>query len=171
MTGVIRNPMSDRPVVPLTKTLLPLFVAPLVGAAVLAFGLPHSTAPLPPSHLTPTIGPTLSAPTLLLAVFVGIKVLPFCDSAAAVFVFPILALFPKLRRPNYLLAVLWGIVAAFGATFVLGLVVGGESPLHWVAHFAGAILHDAATLTTTVAGGLSGLVYAVLVRWATGEAF
>ena len=84
----------DIDVLPFTETIPPLALAPLAGLAMLACGS------LPQTGL---------ANVLIVALYMA----PFCYGAAAVFVLPIFAIWPPLRRPSYPVAAIWGILSAW----------------------------------------------------------
>jgi hypothetical protein len=122
----------DIDVLPFTETIPPLALAPLAGLAVLACGSSLSTG---------------LANVLIIAVYAA----PFCYGAAALFVLPILAVWPSLRRPSYPVAAIWGILSAWCAAM---LVMWGQfaEVIRWVP-----------LLGFGAAGAASGLLYACVV--------
>src|ERR1700676_4186001 len=80
---------SDINALRFTETTPPLALAPLAGLAVLACGS------LPQTGL---------ANVLIVALYMA----PFCYGAAALFVLPVLARWPPLRRPSYPVAAILG---------------------------------------------------------------
>jgi hypothetical protein len=123
---------SDNHALPFTETIPPLALAPLAGLAVLACGS------LPQTGL---------ANVLIVALYMA----PFCYGAAALFVLPILAIWPPLRRPSYPVAAIWGILSAWCAAM---LVMWGQfdEVIRWVP-----------LLGFGAAGAASGLLYAYVV--------
>jgi hypothetical protein len=83
---------------------------------------------------------------------------PFCYGAAALFVLPILVVWPVMRRPSYVVAAIWGVLSAWAAGAVL--IVGGHESLRQIVHWETLLLFGAA-------GTASGLLYAVVVRYST----
>jgi hypothetical protein len=124
---------SDINALRFTETIPPLALAPLAGLAVLACGS------LPQTGL---------ANVLIVALYMA----PFCYGAAALFVLPILAIWPLLRRPSYPLAAIWGTVSAWCAG---ALVMWGQfyELVRWEP-----------LLGLGAAGAASGLLYTYVVR-------
>jgi hypothetical protein len=116
-----------------TETIPALALAPLAGLAVLACGSSLSTG---------------LANVSILAVYAA----PFCYGAAALFVLPVLAIWPPLRRPSYPVAAIWGILSAWCAAM---LVMWGQfdEVVRWVP-----------LLGFGAAGAASGLLYTIVVR-------
>ena len=85
--------------VPFTRALGALAATPLVGSVILSL------------TFLPRVGSAFSILVLYIA--------PFAYATAAAFVLPILVLWPPSRRPSYVLAAVWGALAACGAWFVL----------------------------------------------------
>jgi hypothetical protein len=77
---------------------------------------------------------------------------PFCYGAAALFVLPILAIWPALRRPSYPVAAIWGTLSAWCTGT---LVMWGQfyELVRWEP-----------LLGFGAAGAASGLLYAYVVR-------
>lgn len=116
---------------PLRDTLLPLVLAPF--GAVLVLSVSRSVPP--------------SGSYLAIVFLFGYA---FALGAAVVLVLPVLALFPRLRRPSLWIAAVWGASVALIAT---SLVFGASQIFRWeVAAGFGS------------AGAAAGLVYAVAVR-------
>ena len=134
---VVESEKSTGAAVPFTRALGALAVAPLAGTAILA-------------------APALSAgPAFLFAL---LFVAPFAYGAA-VFVLPVLVVWPAARRPNYPIAVAWGTIVAYAALVILTSREAGGLRAH------ASVLDAAATIIwTAVPGGLSGMFYAWLVR-------
>jgi hypothetical protein len=135
---VVEPEKSTTATVPFTRALGALAVAPLAGTAILA-------------------APALMAgPAFLFAL---LYVAPFAYGAAAVFVLPVLIVWPAARRLSYPIAVVWGTFVAYAALlFLASLQVGGLS-VH-----ASVLDAAAAIIWTAVPGGLSGMLYVWLVR-------
>src|SRR6202035_3569192 len=90
----------DIDALPFTETIPPLALAPLAGLGVLACG---------------SFPQTGLANVLNAAVYMA----PFCYRAASLFVLPILAILPPLRRPSYPVAAIWGILSAWCADMLV----------------------------------------------------
>lgn len=117
-----------------SQTLRPLAFAPLAGLAVLTcFELPRAGYNVP---------------------FLAARMAPLCYGAAALFVLPVLVVWPSARRPNYFAAAIWGAVAAWiFMTAIFAPVRGLFEVLRWpVLSGFGA------------AGAVSGLLYSRLVQ-------
>jgi hypothetical protein len=124
---------SDISALRFTETIPPLALAPLAGLAVLACGS------LPQTGL---------ANVLIVALYMA----PFCYGAAALFVLPIFAIWPPLRRPSYPVAAIWGILSAWCVDM---LVMWGQfyEFIRWEP-----------LLGFGAAGAASGLLYTYVVR-------
>ena len=124
---------SDINALRFTETIPPLALAPLAGLAVLACALLPRTGP---------------ADVLIVALYMA----PFCYGAAALFVLPIFAIWPPLRRPSYPVAAIWGILSAWCADV---LVMWGQfyESVRWEP-----------LLAFGAAGAASGLLYTYVVR-------
>jgi hypothetical protein len=124
---------TDIGVLPFTETIPPLALAPVAGLAVLVCGS------LPRTGL---------ANVLMVALYMA----PFCYGAAALFVLPIFAIWPPLRRPSYPVAAIWGILSAWCADV---LVMWGQfyESVRWEP-----------LLGFGAAGAASGLLYTYVVR-------
>ena len=116
-----------------TETIPPLALAPLAGLAVLACASLARTGP---------------ADVLIVALYMA----PFCYGAAALFVLPVLAIWPPLRRPSYPVAALWGTLSARCAGT---LVMWGQ--FYELARWEPLLGFGAA-------GAASGLLYGYVVR-------
>ena len=83
---------------------------------------------------------------------VALYMAPFCYGAAALFVLPIFAIWPPLRRPSYPVAAIWGMLSAWCADM---LVMWGQfyELVRWEP-----------LLGFGAAGAASGLLYAYVVR-------
>ena len=53
----------------------------------------------------------IPAYALTFAPLLALRIAPFCYGAAALFVVPILAIWPAMRRPSYSVALVWGILS------------------------------------------------------------
>jgi hypothetical protein len=123
-------------VVAFSQTIKPLALGPLAGVAVLTGLMLRNSGP----H------------ALTLAPLLALRIAPFCYGAAALFVVPILAIWPAMRRPTYSVAVIWGVLSALAALALLTRVLGQSIRVNWEAlPFGGA-------------GAASGLLYAYVVR-------
>jgi hypothetical protein len=118
--------------VPLTRALGAIAVAPFVGSVI------------------------LTAMFLTLAPALFVYILPFAYGTAALFVLPILVVWPAARRPSYLVAALWGGGAACCARLVLA-----SRGLPVTMSFSAL---STLTLFWSLPGGGSGVFYAWLVR-------
>ena len=119
-------------VVAFSQTIKPLALGPLAGVAVLTCLMLLNSGP----H------------ALTLVPLLALRIAPFCYGAAALFVVPILAIWPSMRRPTYSVAVIWGVLSALAALALLTRVLGQSIRVNWEALPFGA------------AGAASGLLYA-----------
>ncbi len=124
---------SDINALRFTETIPPLALAPLAGLEVLACASLPRTRP---------------ADVLIVALYMA----PFCYGATALFVLPILAIWPPLRRPSYPVAAIWGTLSAWCAGT---LVMWGQ--LYELVRWEPLLGFGAA-------GPASGLLYAYVVR-------
>jgi hypothetical protein len=126
-------------VVAFSQTIKPLALAPSAGLAVLtSVTLRHG-------------GPHM----LFVAPYLAWRIAPFCYGAAVLFVLPILAIWPVIRRPSYLVAAIWGVFSAWAAVALFAWSSGQSlrGTVHWET-----------LLVFGAAGTASGLLYAVVVR-------
>jgi hypothetical protein len=157
------NRESNVNVVPFTETIQSLALAPLAGLAVLTFAMlmQAGTSQLP--HGPAVLSPGLQPHIVFLAPWLALYIAPFCYGAAVLFVLPVLIMWPRLRRPSYAVAAVWGAFAAWAAVAVLSWLQNlrpsvGQilrqmlmPPVEPAALFGGA-------------GAVSGVVYARLAR-------
>jgi len=150
--------MSRRSAIPLTRTLLPLALAPLAGLAVLLVSVavreslhPHARALIP--------GPTV----LELAVLIAWRTAPFCYAPALLLALPLLVFAPSLRRPTYTAATLCGILIAWTSFVILQWTIDTNRDHAFLDALRG-IVQVRALFFFSVVGGATGLLYAVLVR-------
>jgi hypothetical protein len=132
-------------VVAFSQTLKPLVIGTLAAAAIVT-GL--------------TMGNIARGEfprAFMIAPFLALRIAPFCCGAAVLFVVPILAIWPALRRPPYPVAAIWGVLAACAALILLASVSGQPIVVEWWV----ALL---AFLPFGAAGAVSGLLYAYVVR-------
>ena len=130
--------------VPFTRALGALAVTPLVGSVILAI------------TFLPRVGSAFSIMVLYIA--------PFAYATAAAFVLPILMVWPPSRRPSYVLAAVWGALAACGAWFVLASQQAGGFEMSMPRPVAIGLIWSGA-----MPGVVSGMFYAWLVRRGDGE--
>ena len=164
------NRASNVNIVPFTKTIRPIVLAPLAGLAVLTFVmlLVAQASRLPPR---PALGPRPDGPSIImLAAFMALWIAPFCYGAAALFVLPALVIWPRLRRPSYAVAAVSGASAATAAVVLLGWIA---TPRPNRSATLGQIFQEPGAVRTLAvlwgASGASGLLYAQLIRRSTTE--
>jgi O-antigen/teichoic acid export membrane protein len=116
---------------PLSRVVILLAVASLAGAVVIALD-------------TLRLGPP-GAWLVILIPYVAL----FCSITAAVLVFPLMAVLPRLRQPGYLGAAIWGVASSS----VAAAIISYRNYAGWYP-----------VIGFGVAGLASGLVYAHLAR-------
>jgi hypothetical protein len=121
--------MSDTSL-PLSRVVILLAVASLAGAVVISLD---------------TLRNGSGAWLVIVIPYVAL----FCSAAAAVLVFPFMAAWPRLRRPGYLAAAIWGTASSSGAAVLLDY----RDYARWYP-----------VMGFGAAGLASGLVYAHLAR-------
>jgi hypothetical protein len=114
--------------------------APLAGALLLA------------GWMQLPLGPGALLVDVILASYVTV----FCCAAAVVFVLPIMAVWPPARRPGYIVAAVWGTLAAWCSA---AIITGLRELVRWEP-----------MLGFGVAGCACGLFYARLARLKVGAA-
>jgi hypothetical protein len=126
--------------VALRDIIRPLAIAPLAGLTVLTcWTLQHEGANAP----------------LMFAPYLVLRFAPFCYGTALLFVLPIAAIRPSLRRPGCPVATIWGVLSAWAATAVVQWGVGQDLR---------AIVRGESLLLFALPGAASGLLYASAVR-------
>jgi hypothetical protein len=133
-------------VVGFSQTLKPLALGTLAGVAVLTGLL-----------MMENLGRHDFPQAFVIAPFLALRIAPFCYGGAVLFVVPILAVWPAMRRPTYAVAAIWGVLAARAALALLTWVSGQRIRVEWWAELQ-------AVWPFAAAGAASGLLYAYIVR-------
>jgi hypothetical protein len=121
---VVNDTTDNRSTASRRQALRALAIAPLAGLAILVFVMlwdsRHASAyPVPPK--------LPAADMFLLVPFIALRIAPFCFGAAAVFVLPGLLMWPRLRKPSYLVGGVWGFCATWATIVAVAAILDRES--------------------------------------------
>jgi hypothetical protein len=134
----------EKGVIAFRQTIGPLTIAPLAAVAMLTWVTLRQAG----------------SNWLIIAPYLALRIAPLCYGAAVLFVLPILAVWPALRRPSYLVASIWGILSAWAATVLLAAFLGVSFRFRQVLRWESLL----GLLAYGAIGAASGLFYASLVR-------
>ena len=91
----------------------------------------------------------------MVAPYLALRIAPFCYASAVLLVLPILAIRPSLRRPSYVIGVIWGVLSAWTAVVLFAWAIGQGFP---------KTIPSQGWLNFGAAGAASGLLYTFVVR-------
>ena len=141
LAWAVRHYPHDQPAdVGLLSLWFPLTVAPLAAAVIL------------------TLGAFLNVPVAVVP-WLALRVAPFCYATEFMFVLPVMLVWHPARRPGFVVAALWGAVAATCSLWSLELLY-----LRNTTPFRSGMDSVAQMSAFWIAGALGGVSYVWLVR-------